>query len=356
MGLDEMTANRLARTSGCRIETAWSYQGMRTLVLQNEKLRLSFLLDKGADLFELVYKPIDLDVLYRAPRGIRNPLQSWRPGSDDAVYHDYYGGGWQEVFPSGSGASSYQGAFLGFHGEVASLPWDVEVVEDTPKRVCVRLYVRTVRTPFCLVKEIELAAGESKFSVKEWVTNEGKTPLHFMWGHHPAFGAPLISERAQIDLPACTVESHPMLYSERSLFGPESKGVWPYLPNRRGELVDLRHLLSFPDGSSDMLYAKDLAEAKFDIHNPDLEVTLHFEWDKEAFPYLWIWREAGGTLGYPWYGSGNVIALEPFSSLPGTGEHGLLEAIANETAQVMQAGDTKTTAITVGIQPFKPQL
>ena len=61
------------RNHGCRISDAWTFQGMRTLILENELLRVTVLVDKGSDIVEFRYKPFDLDFLFLSPGGIRNP-------------------------------------------------------------------------------------------------------------------------------------------------------------------------------------------------------------------------------------------------------------------------------------------
>lgn len=50
------------RNYGCRIRE-YLYRDLKTLTLENELLRVSILADKGTDIFEFLYKPIDLDVL-----------------------------------------------------------------------------------------------------------------------------------------------------------------------------------------------------------------------------------------------------------------------------------------------------
>ena len=61
---------------GCRISDAWTFKGMRTIILENELLRVTVLVDKGSDIVEFRYKPRDLDFLYFAPGGIRNPART----------------------------------------------------------------------------------------------------------------------------------------------------------------------------------------------------------------------------------------------------------------------------------------
>ena len=41
------------RTTGCRISDSWTYRGLKTVILENEVLRVSIISDKGADVFEL---------------------------------------------------------------------------------------------------------------------------------------------------------------------------------------------------------------------------------------------------------------------------------------------------------------
>src|SRR6266511_3745216 len=48
------------RTHGCRVSDEWTHRGMRAAVLENELLRVLVLLDRGAEIVEFRYKPLDL--------------------------------------------------------------------------------------------------------------------------------------------------------------------------------------------------------------------------------------------------------------------------------------------------------
>ena len=65
------------RNYGCR-QTEIILKGYRALVMENEKLRATILLDKGSDLYELLYKPADIDFMWRSPLELdgrnRNPV------------------------------------------------------------------------------------------------------------------------------------------------------------------------------------------------------------------------------------------------------------------------------------------
>ena len=45
------------RNYGCRISADYAYRGLKTVVMENRKLRISILADKGTTIFEFLYKP-----------------------------------------------------------------------------------------------------------------------------------------------------------------------------------------------------------------------------------------------------------------------------------------------------------
>src|SRR5690606_15863785 len=91
---------RSRRNWGPRVHEI-TYAGMRAVVLENERLRVTVLVDKGADVIEFNDKRRDLDYVWLSPIGTRRP-HDVTAGSADAVaaFVDAYEGGWQEVFPS----------------------------------------------------------------------------------------------------------------------------------------------------------------------------------------------------------------------------------------------------------------
>src|SRR4051794_25851756 len=103
--------------------------GQRVLALENDSIRATVLIDNGADIYELVYKPAGTDVLFKPRWGLRDRhclgaspvLESWI---------DSYSGGWQEILPNAGAPSTVGGATLPFFGEVAVSPWAFEVVTE----------------------------------------------------------------------------------------------------------------------------------------------------------------------------------------------------------------------------------
>ena len=58
------------RNHGCRISDAWTYRGLKTVVMENELIRVVILADKGANIYWFVHKASDTDFLWRSPWGV----------------------------------------------------------------------------------------------------------------------------------------------------------------------------------------------------------------------------------------------------------------------------------------------
>ncbi len=50
------------RNYGCRICEV-IYKGLKTVFLENEKIRIGILADKGTDIFEFLYEPKEIDFM-----------------------------------------------------------------------------------------------------------------------------------------------------------------------------------------------------------------------------------------------------------------------------------------------------
>ena len=155
MGAREM------RNWGARVRDGARVAGYGALVVENSALRVTLLVDRGADVVEFLHKPTDTDFCTFSRRGLRGPAESaGRP------FMDIYYGGWQEVFPSGGTPCTYAGAGFDQHAEVALLPWHPTILEDSPDRVVVALEVRCLQTPFRLRRVLTLDAGTPRLEVE----------------------------------------------------------------------------------------------------------------------------------------------------------------------------------------------
>jgi galactose mutarotase-like enzyme len=330
---------RPQRNWGSRV-LEYDYKGLRTVFLENEKLRVGVLAGKGTDVIEFNYKPHDTDFVWLTAGGVRSPTSYLSTSPDPlATFVDYYPGGWQEVFPSGGAPSSYLGASFGQHGEVANLPWDYELVEDPENAVAVRFSVRGQKMPFHLEKKLSLRSSETTLALEEEATNESGVPVRAMWGQHVALGRPFLEEGCKIRLPhGVTVIPHAeSIHPEARRVRGNEHHAWPTAAGPSGEEVDLS-VLPERGTPSEMLYLTELPEGRYEVENPRTGLTLRVEWDLETMPYLWYWQEFGASGFYPWYGRHYNIGLEPFSSYP---TNGLQQAVENDTALRFDPGEKK---------------
>ena len=329
---------REQRNWGTRI-LEYEYKGMRVVFLENEKLRVGVLVDKGTDIIEFNHKPTDTDFVWLAPGGVRDPTSYLSTAPDPlATFLDYYPGGWQEIFPNGGAPSSYLGASLGQHGEVSNLPWDYQIVDDDEEAVAVRFSVRTQKTPFLLQKLMRLRSGEGGIQFEETLTNESAVHLRAMWGHHIVFGRPFLEEGCRVRMPeGTTVVPHdePIDPAGRRVRGGESYS-WPLAADESGADVDLS-ILPARGTPGEIVYIKDFSEGWYEIDNPKKNLGFRVEWGVRQMPYLWFWQEFGGSRFYPWYGRNYNVGLEPFSSFP---TNGIEEAIENGTALYIGPSET----------------
>jgi hypothetical protein len=333
------------RNHGCRISDAWTYKGMRTLVMENELLRVTILVDKGSDIVEFRYKPRDLDFLLFAPGGIRNPQREMPSAFGDSPYLDYFSGGWNEILPNGGPPTTYQGASFGQHGEISLIPWDYAILEDGPERVAVRLWVRPIRTPFFVEKTLMLEPGRAVLHIDEKLVNEGGQPLHLMWGQHIAFGRPFLEEGVVIDAPARQLRVHDDMPEFRPRrFQPGSHSAWPGAIAVDGSPVDASRLPAYGTlRAQEMAYLAELTDGWYALTNPQRQVGFGLRFDASLYRYVWLWQNLGGVAqGFPWWGRMHTIALEPWTSYP---TNGLLDAIANGSALLLQPGEERQTSL-----------
>ncbi|MDD3725914.1 MAG: DUF4432 family protein [Candidatus Ratteibacteria bacterium] len=333
----------LSVNSGCRwMECIWN--GITTIIMENDLIRLEILADKGTDIVEFLYKPQDIDFMWRSPMPIYKPYMfittaEGRLGN----FLDWYPGGWQEIFPNGGGRCEYKGAILGLHGEVALIPWKFNICEDTKEKLSIKFFTNTYRTSFFIEKTITIERGSPYIVIDEKVKNTGGEDMDFIWGHHPALGAPFLSSDCVIKIKKAKVfvgQGDGMSFTNLK----QGEGNWPLVEGINGEDVDISICPGEKDNVSEVMFLSELVEGKYEIYNNKLKIGFQLEFPLDIFRYLWFWRIAGGSFEYPWYGRNYNIALEPFSSLPN-----LAEAVKRGDSLKLHPGESLSARVKAGV-------
>ena len=199
----------------------------RAVVLADDRIRVTLLPDRGADIHAVEDLRTGVDVLWKTPWGLRRRgADSPRKGSAEA-WLDTYAGGWQVLLPSGGGPSSHRGVHHSYHGEACSLPWAATIATDADGGDHVELRVRLTDSPLLVERVVSLVPGRGEVVVAERVTNESDRPLEYMWVHHPAFGAPLVAPGARIVTSASTILADTSLDGPGNPLEPGTSYGWP---------------------------------------------------------------------------------------------------------------------------------
>jgi hypothetical protein len=329
---------------GCRVNDKVTWHNLPGLILQNELLQIVVLVGKGSEIIQFLYKPLDVDFLWRAPNQVQSPdLFTRAAGSSSTPFFDHWDGSWIEIIPNGGPACEYKGAPLGFYAETINVTWNYQILEDHPDRVRVGLWIRLARLPLMVQKTLTLETGKAVLQIEERITNEGDESVEFMWGHHPVVGAPFLDESCRIAVPDCQVE----------VFGPEDgpdhrmsiyqSGRWPMIKDREGNMLDLRIVPPRSGRTMDNCYLSGFEHGWIAVTNQSKRIGFGLAWDPSVFRYIWLWQALGGGVGYPWYGRTYNIGIEPWSSYPCSG---LLESVKNGTAIRLEAGNSLSSWIT----------
>jgi hypothetical protein len=185
-----------------------------------------------------------------------------------------------------------------------------------------------------------LPADRPLLSIAETITNEGPEPMDCMWGHHPAYGPPLLS-------PGCIVDTGARRVQSDDSYDPPGNDLplgktwdWPHVEDKSGNAIDLSRIPGPGSGHSRVLFLKDLEESWYALTNPALGMGVGIVWDGELFPYAVMWQETGGLRQYPFYGQAYVTAFEPNSSYPAQGLTTVIEKTG--TQLVFAPGESRT--------------
>ena len=323
----------------CRVTTG-EVTGWRSVVLENDALQVVVLPDKGAEIHQLVDLQTGIDVLFKGQWGLQRPGALPLAGSGDDEFMWNYVGGWQELFPSVNESCTYRGNRIPFHGEVASLPWEFELVDAGDGEAVVRFWTRTRQTPYLLERVMRLREGEPVLVLDGTVANEGHQTSHFVWGQHCVVGPPFLEAGCRLEIPGRTIVTSPELWeAETARLEPGQREPWPFAPLRGGGQVDLRDVPGPETGSHDDLYVTDLDHGWLEVSNPRLDLTFRLEWDADVFGWIVLWQPYGGAVAPPLTGS-YALGIEPWTNM-----HNLETAVQKGQVIELAPGEHITTAV-----------
>jgi hypothetical protein len=279
------------------------------LELAGGELAVALLPGKGCDIVEVVDRRSGVDVMMRTPWGFGRP-----PAASSSSFERWleaYSGGWQVLLPNGGDAVVQHGVEWGFHGEAGIVPWRVDAHDADSARLSTWL----ISAPLELERELRVAGRA--LEIVERVRNAGDEDVEVMWGHHPAFGAPLIEPGAVITTDARTFTADSR--APGAGLDPGARSAWPHAALAGGGALDLSVIPPAPGARAVLGYLSDFEHGTYTIANARLGLAATLEWPLDLFPNAWFWQELQASPGYPWFKRLYTTAIEPNTTIPGQG-------------------------------------
>lgn len=341
-------ARRQSRKSGQLtkpVARAIKESGRRLIVLENAFARIAVWPEMGAAITSYVDRKSGIDIIWRNAYGhpprTRVLDQPMRGGSD---LYDVMDGSWYVGLPNGFFPGDYFGAPLGTHGELRSLPWDVESVRSGASALSVTFVGRSVRTPLVYRRVLTLRRDSALLHWQETVENRAAEALPIAWLQHPTFGGPLL-EGAQLIAPArktriFKADDPSALQLEAGYEGP-----WPFVPERgTGTMRDCSVVPPAGSGKDHSVQLFDFEAGWGCVWNEQKKLGFAMEWDLAVFPHAWSWSFSGGNGHYPLWGEGRIITLQPSTSPVGR----FADLLKSGEVLTVPARGSVTTAMTTG--------
>ncbi len=302
------------RNNGCRI-LEYTFNNTTYLRMENNLIWINICVDKGTDITQIGYKPMDLDFMWKSISAPVNDFSKHIPTINSKTGNnlDYYMGGWHEVFPGG-GPYTYKGAEFGIHGELTLLTWQFNVVQDSAEEIAVEFFTYTVRAPFKATKTITIKKDSLSIEFLEKIENLSNEEFEFLWGHHPVVGAPFLNSSCEINIDGEYFITDTCFDNSNSYFENGKRYSFPMAKCKDEKVRDMRLINETPN--AELMYFPNINKGHASIYNKDLKIGIGFEWDKTVFDTVWCWRVLNGLPGYPWYGREYCVGIEFWNGYP----------------------------------------
>lgn len=307
------------------VELGWSYRGFEVVFLENEALKVSVVPQIGAKIHQFIDKRIDRDLLFHHPRvSLRQPVFG-------ANVDNWWTGGVDDVVPTGH-PCTVNGEDLPYLGELWSVPWELEVLDESS----VRLTAQGTITPLRLRRTMTLRPGERHVSVHYELTNEGMVRFPYLWGVHPAVP---IGPATQVHVPAREAwysEGDVPFDEPRLAPGQTAAAPWP--------ITSLARLERAPRRTWTHLYLSDLMDGWVGVSDLDEGWGFGIRFDLGQFSDIHLWLVDGGWRGV------RCVAVEPWTGRPSR----LDQALDQGRARWLEAGESVEAS--VALVAFTPSV
>ena len=304
-----------------RVSTAWSFNDLQALVLENHRLRVVVLPELGGKVWQVSDLRTGRDLLWQ------NPRTAARPVPFGSTYDDVFFGGWDELFPNDV-PEELGGETFPDHGELWASAWEWRV-EDRGDAVSVTLELDTPISACRFAKTLTLADDAAHLKVAWRIENRLGRDLPYLWKQHVAVP---VGEPAALAMGARSMYVEG--FGDPRAGGAGTRYQWPHLVDEAGERHDMRPTLSATSLVSEFQYATELEAGWCAVTYADGS-GIGLTFDAELFRSCWTFASFGGWRAH------EVLILEPCTGYP----IGVTEGVAQGTHQTLPAGGVIETEL-----------
>ncbi|WP_177237648.1 DUF4432 family protein [Paenibacillus sp. 1_12] len=298
---------------GCSIRHTVEY-GIDVVYLENELLKVTILVGKGSEIFEIIYKKLDMDILLKTKNGLSAYKERNLHEQRLTWYSELYTGGWQDVLPH-RGIYEDIEVTPDMYGIAATLPWDYELLELSSEIVRIKCVVKLPVVPLYIEKTFCLRSNDPTIYIDETVENTGASEMKFTWTQHSAFGGQFLDEHVEIVLPDCVAFHARKFAAENQADLAQFEEAVDAISLVNGSKHNL--LKVSPRFANEELFItlKNVSQPEVTLINRKKKVAVRLCWDMDSFPYLRYWYKNNDDL--------YTVAIEPSNDYFTNWEHSL---------------------------------
>lgn len=304
------------------LNTTW--HDFPALALEDERMRLVVVPHLGAKIVSLLDKKHSREWLAPPMR----PLKQTAYGAD-FVGQDM--SGWDEMLPT-IVACDWEGAHLPDHGEVWSIPWQVDEA-----RAALSLSVDGVAIPYHFTRSATLVALAT-LELRYTLANTGQAAFPYLWAAHPQFAA---DAHTRIVLPPEVTRLVNVIDPDPVWGRAGVSCAWPQAVAANGQALRLDRVGPAENRACRKFYLPPEQPISWcALADEALGCQLRLDWSPSENPYAGLWVDEGA------YNTAPVAAPEPSN-----GYYDSLErAVSNRRVAWLDRGQTVRWALRVNLE------
>jgi hypothetical protein len=297
------------------------YRGRRAAFIENERVRVTVLLE-GGHVAEIVERKTGINPLWTPP------WPTIEPSVYDPRSHPEYGADSESRLLAGIhghnicldifGAPSEQEAAGGLtmHGEAPVAPYSIE---EAPGRIAMETALPLAQLRFMRTLRLCPEGGVVEFA--ETVENLSMCDRPIAWTEHVTLGPPFLAKgitqfRSSVGK---SMVAYPDFSNGLGYMKAGAEFDWPFVPRQDAGTEDLRLFTTAPVSAGFTAHLVNPSNdwGFFTAFNPEMRVAIGYVWRRDDFPWLSIWEENHSLQAPPWSGRtltrGMEFGMSPFS-------------------------------------------